>query len=108
MDIQGRLYWRIIEDNIKHSEEFKDYKLQDYIFIVVNKETLTPLVWKFPQPLRFGTLKFGMKGQIELEDPFDLGENLSYYLDNNAKVPIGISATPEGNDIVKWLNKLNS
>ena len=108
MDIQGRLYWRIIEDNIKHSEEFKDYKLQDYTFIVINKETLIPLVWTFPQPLRFGTLKFGIKGQIELQDPFDLGKELSYYLSYNPKVPIGIMTTPAGNDVIRWLNKLNS
>ena len=107
-DLQARLYWRIIEDNIKRSEKFKDYKLMDYIFIVVNKETLIPLIWKFPQPLRFGTLKFGAKTQIELEDPFDLGEELYYYLNNDVKVPTGISVTSEGNDVIKWLNKLST
>lgn len=106
-DIQGRLYWRIIEDNLKRHPVFKDYKLQDYIFIVINKETLTPLVWTFPQPMAYGTLKFGVHGQIELEDPFKLGQDLHYYLTHNAKVPIGILTTPAGNDISKWLNKLN-
>lgn len=105
-DIQGRLYWRIIEDNIKRSEEFKDYKLMDYTFIVVNKETLTPLVWTFPQPMVYGTLKFGARGQIELEDPFKLGKELHYYLTNNVSVPIGI-LVDSSNDVSKWLNKLN-
>ena len=106
-DIQGRLYWRIIEDNIKRSEEFKDYKLMNYTFIVVNKETLTPLVWTFPQPMVYGTLKFGLRQQIELEDPFELGKELHYYLNNNSEVPLGIITTQSGNDITKWLNKVN-
>lgn len=106
-DIQSRLYWRIIEDNLKRHPVFKDYKLMDYTFIVVNKETLTPLVWKFPQPLVYGTLKFGLRGQIELEDPFDLGKDLHYYLTNNTNVPIGILDTSGGNDIIKWVNKLS-
>ena len=33
-------------------EEYKDYELLDYKFIVVNKETLNPLVWEFNQTKR--------------------------------------------------------
>lgn len=84
---------------------FKDYKLADYKFIVVNKFTLTPLVWKFEDTQKTGTLVYGRKQQIELEDPFKLGEELHSYLSSRPKVPMGISETGP-NDLRKWLNTL--
>ena len=45
-DIQARLYWAIIRQNMDKDEYFKDFKLLDYRFIVVNRRTLTPLVWE--------------------------------------------------------------
>lgn len=103
-DIQARLYWRIIRDNLDRSEHFKDYKLADYKFIVVNKRTLTPLVWEFKDTQTFGTLTYGKKGQYEFEDPYVLGEQLSYYLSSRPTVPQGINIS-ESNDIIEWLNK---
>lgn len=102
--IQARLYWRIIRDNLDRSEHFKDYKLADYKFIVVNKRTLTPLVWEFKDTQTFGTLTYGNKGQYEFKDPYELGKQLSYYLSSRPKVPQGIN-TNGSNDIVEWLNK---
>lgn len=102
--IQARLYWRIIRDNLDRNEHFRDYKLADYKFIVVNKRTLTPLVWEFKDTQTFGTLTYGNKGQYEFKDPYELGKQLSYYLSSRPKVPQGISIN-ESNDIVEWLNK---
>ena len=102
--IQARLYWRIIRDNLDRNEYFKDYKLADYKFIVVNKRTLTPLVWEFKDTQTFGTLTYGNKGQYEFKDPYELGKQLSYYLSSRPKVPQGIN-TNGSNDIVEWLNK---
>jgi hypothetical protein len=102
--IQARLYWRIIRHNLDQDETFKDYELADYKFIVVNRKTLTPLVWRFDSTKAFGTLYFGENGQIEMKDPEDLGKELSIYLSSRPKVPIGIDMTGENNLIV-WLNK---
>ena len=54
--IQARLYWRIIKDNLMRDNYFKDFELMDYRFIVVNKNTLTPLVWEFPYTKTVGPL----------------------------------------------------
>ena len=43
--IQARLYWRIIRNNLNRDPYFKDFTLADYDFLVVNKQTLNPLVW---------------------------------------------------------------
>lgn len=105
MDIQARLYWRIIRANMDKDPVFKDYELADYKFIVVNKKTLTPLVWEFNKTKVIGTLTLGKNGQIELRDPYELGKELSIYLSSRPTVPIGININGE-NNIVEWLNTI--
>ena len=105
MDIQARLYWAIIRQNMDKDEYFKDFKLLDYDFIVVNRRTLVPLVWNCPFTQAAGTLKFGKNDQIEMRSPFVIGEELSSYLTSRPKVPMGISETGS-NDLRKYLNLL--
>lgn len=104
-DIQARLYWAIIRQNMDKDEYFKDFKLLDYYFIVVNRRTLTPLVWTCPFTQALGTLTFGEGGHIKYRSPFEIGEELHYYLSSRPKVPKGISDTG-ANDLKEWLNKL--
>jgi hypothetical protein len=109
-DIQARLYWRIIRANMDKDPLFKDYKLADYTFIVVNKKTLTPLTWIFEDTQKTGTLVYGKNKQIELQDPFELGKQLSIYLSSRPPVPNGINigspdTTENTNSITEWLNK---
>ena len=101
--IQARLYWRIIRDNMNRDEFFKDFELADYTFIVVKKDSLVPLTWKFTDTKKEGTLIYGKNKDLELRDPEDIGKELTYYLNTECKVPIGISTT-EPNDIVEYLN----
>ena len=104
-DIQARLYWAIIRQNMDKDEYFKDFKLLDYDFIVVNKRTLTPLVWNCPFTQAQGTLRFGNNSQIEMRSPFVIGKELNSYLTSRPKVPRGISDTGT-NDLREWLNTL--
>ena len=103
--IQARLYWRNLKANVEEHPEFKDYKVLPYKFIVVNKTTLTPLTWDFDDTAKYGTLKYGKNGQIECRDPFDIGQELSRYLNDNCTVPIGISAD-DNNSLVEWLSTM--
>ena len=102
--IQARLYWRIIRKNLDNSE-YADYKLADYRFIVVNKETLTPLVWEFSDTMAKGSLYYGKQKQIECRDPFDIGEELYSYLSTTHTVPIGIEKNAI-NYLDKYLDEL--
>lgn len=104
-DIQARLYWAIIRQNMDKDEYFKDFKLLDYRFIVVNRRTLTPLVWECPFTQALGELKFGKNEQIIMRSPFEIGEELSYYISSRPKVPAGIKENGN-NDLRKWLNTL--
>ncbi len=87
--IQSRLYWRIIRANMLNDPYFKEFKLADYKFIVVNKNTLTPLVWEFPLTQFYGTL-VDEEGK-EYRDPYVIGKELRGYLDLRPRVPNGIS-----------------
>lgn len=104
--IQARLYWRIIRKVMDADEEFKDYKLADYKFIVVNKETLTPLVWEFESTTETGNLFFGKNKQIEMRDPETIGQELHYYLSTeNVVVPQGIEIN-NSNSLIKWMENM--
>lgn len=87
--IQARLYWRLIRKTLDNDPYFKDFELKDYRFIVVNKDTLTPLVWEFPYTQYVGTL-IDDKGN-EYRDPCIIGRELRHYLDERPQVPEGIS-----------------
>ena len=104
-DIQGRLYWRIIRDNMNRDPYFKDFKLAPFKFIVANKRTLTPLVWNFKSTEAKGDLTFGKNGQIILRDPFTIGEELSHYLKDKPTIPDGISKVSP-NQLEDWINKI--
>ena len=107
MHYQARLYSRIIAENIKKDPYFKDFKLSNYRFIVVNKTTLKPLLWEFPYTHAIGDIKLeSEKGYIRiLKDPENIGKELSYYLSSRPNVPVGINEVGT-NDIVEWINKL--
>lgn len=102
-DIQARLYWRNIRYNMDQDDYFKDFKLLNYRFIVVNRFTLQPLVWEFEDTQALCTLKYGKKLDIELKDPYVYGKELNHYLSSANTLPMGITVT-EPNSIRKWLN----
>lgn len=104
-DIQARLYWAIIRQNMNKDEYFRSFKLLDYEFIVVNRRTLTPLVWECPFTQSTGTLTFGKNRQIEMRSPFEIGRELTYYLSSRPRVPINIEEY-NPNNLRTWLNTL--
>lgn len=103
--IQNRLYVRILQENIKKDDYFKDFKILPYKDIVVCKTSLNPLVWDCDFTFAVGTLKFGKNQQIEMRDPEVIGKELNEYLINNSIVPKGIDVCGS-NDLRKWLNTL--
>lgn len=98
---QARLYWRLIRANLDKDPYFKDFELRDFVFIVVNKKTLTPLSWRFPLTQFVGTL-IDDKGN-EYRDPYEIGEELQGYLNLRPPVPNGIDK--DGINIINCLKK---
>lgn len=86
---QSRLYWRLLRVNMNADPYFKDFKLDNFRFVVINRRNLTPLIWEFPLTTAKGTL-VDAKGN-RYRDPFDLGKELKSYLDLRPRVPNGIN-----------------
>ena len=103
--IQARLYARLIKAAIERDEYFKDFKMLNYHFIVVNKKSLTPLVWEYKDTYKYGTLYYGKDKQIICRDPFDIAKELNTYLKQPSSVQNGVSLNAP-NDLDKWLNTI--
>lgn len=101
-DLQARLYWRLINANVKADPFFKDYKVLPYKFIVVNRKNCKPMVWDFPMTEALGQIELITPTgyHITWRDPYDIGKELKKYLDENPEYPFG---TKESQDIVNWL-----
>lgn len=102
---QARLYYRVIRDNMDKDPYFKDFKLEDYRFIVVNKTTLTPLVWTCDFTKTYGELTFGKSNQIVIRDPEVIGKELHSYLTEEHSVPLDINQFDD-NSLSKFLINL--
>jgi hypothetical protein len=87
--IQARLYAAILKANLEKDLYFKDFTVKNYRFIVVNKESLTPLVWEFPLTFSVGDLVD--KKENVFRNPFTIGKELRNYLDCKPAVPNGIN-----------------
>jgi hypothetical protein len=84
-----------------NDDYFKDFKLAEYRFIVVNNiDKPTPLVWNFHQTMASGDIQVGYK---KLRDPEKIGEELSHYLKENPSVPLGITLD-RPNNIEAWFD----
>lgn len=79
-DIQAKLYSYILYQNIKNDEYFKDFKILEYNFVVINRRTLAPLVWIFEQ--NFSQVDFFDADGKVLRDWRKILEELNYYLNN--------------------------
>lgn len=88
-DIQARLYWRILRDNLDKDEYFKDFELKDFRFIVVNRFNANPLVWEFSDTKSDEELAYGYR---KLRTPWCIGKELNEYLRVKPKVPKNIKA----------------
>ena len=103
--IQARLYNKIITDNVLKDDAFCDYRIMPFKFIVVNKETLSPLVWEYADTEAEGTLYYGKYGNIECRHPLELGRELWTYIKGDYKVPVGID-TKQTNELTLWLRTM--
>ena len=82
-----------------NDDYFKDFKLADYRFIVVNNiDNPVPLVWNFGHTQAVGTIEIGGR---KYRDPETIGRELRQYLDDRPQVPNGISLN-KPNSIERW------
>lgn len=98
--MQANLYYKIIEDNIKNDDYFKDFVIKPYRFIVVNRKTLCPLVWEYNSSHLEGDIVIG---DVLLKDWRKVLTDLNYYLTLKPLVPKGINEYSKINNIETWI-----
>ena len=100
MDLQARLYWRLIRATMNKDDFFKDYKLLPYKFIVVNRNNCQPMVWDFPMTEVLGEININTPSgyKITWRDPFVIGKELKRYLEEKPDIPFDVNY-----NIVNWL-----
>lgn len=99
-DIQARLYWRIVKQTLEQDDYYSGFVLMPWIFVVVNRNTLTPLAWEFKETMQQGTLNIDTPSGYTymLRDPYEIGSELSYYLANpERRTPVGVSVDVPNN-----------
>ena len=98
---QGKLYTKVLRENILKDEYFKDFTILPYIFIVVNNkgDNPTPLCWEFSESVNTEDY---IVGDRIYRSPLTIGAELNEYLHTNPRVPKNISMT-EPNNITNWL-----
>lgn len=99
--IQAQLYWYIIRQNLNKDEVFKDYKLLNYRFIVISKNTKKPLIWEYPDTQSVKDCVYGKNKNILCKNWRSIVQELHYYMENDTKFPIGIT---EINNLNNWLD----
>ena len=105
-DIQACLYARLLKETIAKDEFYKDYKVADYTFVVVNRRTLKPLKWVFPYTHSENGWHYvtPWKSEVSYRSPYEIGKELKNYLQYSHDVPADIDKDGD-NDIVRFLEK---
>lgn len=103
--MQARLYYPVLVQNLAKDDYYKDFKILNWHFVVVNKESLIPLVWEYKDTKASGTLYYGKNKQIECRHPFAVAKELKEYLDTKPSVPKGIDLN-KPNDLIEFLNTI--
>lgn len=99
--MQASLYEEIIRQNLLKHEEFKDYKIADYRFIVISNNSRKPLVWEWPLTKCINEIKFG---NLTLPSWRDKVKELDYYLTKDRSHKMGID-NKGLNNIKTWIEK---
>lgn len=80
-DIQAMLYTYILQECIKGDPYFSQFKIQHYQFIVINRRTVAPIIWKFHG--NFGTVDLKDEGGNIYRNWRKILTDLNYYLNSS-------------------------
>lgn len=98
--IQANMYSWILREILKKDEFFKDFIIDDFRFIVINRYNRNPLIWKYNTMYDANEI---ILGNEKVKNWPVLIRELDFYLKNNSTVPIGINSDKD-NSINEWLN----
>jgi hypothetical protein len=91
-DLQSRLYYKILKNIISNDNYFKEFEIDFFKFMVINKYNRVPLMFKDDYSKVEGDIEFQFKsGSTKiLRNPVTIAKELKNYLTTAAIVPEGI------------------
>lgn len=91
-NIQSRNYWRLIRQAMNKDSYYKNFTLANYTFLVVNRNTLTPLAWSDSMTQAIGDVVYKTNSgrTIIVRDPYVIGKEITYYRANTPVYPMGV------------------
>ena len=91
-DLQSRLYYKILKNIISNDDYFKEFEIDYFKFMVVNKHNRVPLMFKDDYSKVEDNIEFQYKsGSTKiLRNPITIANELKNYLTTAASVPEGI------------------
>lgn len=78
--IQAQLYWYLIRQNLDKDEQFKEYVLADYRFIVISKYSTSPMIWSYPDTKAEVDVIYGDLNKKLCKNWRNILPDLDYYL----------------------------
>lgn len=103
-NLQSRNYWRLLRQNMDKDPYYREFKLMDYTFLVVNRVTLSPLAWEDSKTQTIGDVVYETANnrKIVIRDPWVIGAELTWYRANSPQYPIGVGVK---NSITRYIEE---
>lgn len=103
-NLQSRNYWRLIRRAMNEDPYYKDFKLANYQFLVVNRNTLTPLAWYDSKTQVQGNVVYKTDSgkKIVIRDPYVIGQEIISYKQESPMYPHGVWYV---NDITDYIEE---
>lgn len=88
-NLQSRNYWRLIRKAMDKDPYYKEFKLADYTFLVVNRNTRTPLAWRDTMTQVQGDVvyKTASGRTYTIRDPYTIGREIVHYKLEGSRYP---------------------
>ena len=105
--VQARLYSTIVRQIMDSDDDYKDYKLEGFVFVYVSRQNRTPLIWTFDKNLDNDDIVIEKQNgdKIILEDFRKPLKEMYRIKEDQLNLPADISLM-YGNDVIKHLKKL--
>lgn len=102
-DIQAEEYWWNVRQNMDKDDYFKDFKLNDFQFVVVNPDNPQPLLWVWERSKIIPDGSYGSMHTLKLKPWTNLVTELNAYIESAATMPNYIDPTGS-NSLIDMIN----
>lgn len=105
-NIQASLYFEILRQNVERDPYFKDFKIENYKFVVISNQSRKPLVWEYLDTKIDYDVRYGKNNQYLCRNWRNIVKELDSYIKEPVQIPHGFYNSKDStNDLIYWLNE---